>query len=343
MATGTGADLGTALMDLIQSQRITAILYAAARLGIADLLAEGPATGERLAEQTGTHPPSLRRLLRALVTVGICENPREDNYELTAMGRLLAAGAEPSLKGWAIFEGQMLTRSWEALLESVRTGKNAAELAGVDDTFELMGRNPEAVAVFNDAMVVLTRIVIPAVLAAYDFGGIRTLMDVGGGYGQLLVGILRAHPSMRGIVFDLERCAAGAATQFAAAGVGDRAEFVAGSFFEAVPRGADAMILKSIIHDWHDERCVTILENCRRALPDSGKLLLVERLMPQALGDNADDRSVTLSDLNMLRGPGGSERTADEFRALLRRSGFEITRILPAGRVAVLETSPARR
>jgi len=328
-----------ALLDLIASQRITAVIYVAARLGVADLLAEGAKTPRELAQRTGAHERSLRRLLRALITIGICKPVGTDQFALTPVGAPLASSAEPSLKVLALFEGEMLWQSWGALLDSIRTGKNMAELAGIEDTFELMGRNPEAVRTFNQAMVALTRTITPGVLAAYDFSGIARLMDVGGGYGELLGAILNAYPSMRGVIFDLPRCADGAREHLAAAGVGARAEFIAGSFFESVPSGADAIILKSIIHDWDDERSIKILANCHRALPQAGRLLLVERLMPEVPGTAAEDRWVTLSDLNMLRGPGGSERTRSEHEDVLRAAGFKLTRVLPAGRMSVIEAT----
>ena len=188
-------------------------------------------------------------------------------------------------------------------------------------------------------MVALTRQVIPAVLAAYDFSSIARLIDVGGGYGELLCAILKACPSLRGAIFDLPRCAEGAKRQLSDAGLSDRGEFISGSFFESVPSGADAVIMKSIIHDWDDERSVKILQNCRSALAAGGKLLLVERIMPEMPEANAEHCSITLSDLNMLRGPGGSERTESEYRDLLSKSGFKMTRVLPAGRWNVIEAT----
>jgi ubiquinone/menaquinone biosynthesis C-methylase UbiE len=330
-----------ALLDLIGSHRITAAIYVATRLGVADLLAEGPQTARQLAERSGAHEPSLRRLLRALVSVGVCARCGTDRYELTPLGAPLAAGAPQSLKAVALFEGEMLWRAWGGLIESVRSGKNGAELAGLDNSFDLMGRSSEAVATFNAAMVAFTRAIVPDVLAAYDFAGVTRLLDVGGGYGELLGAILQAHPSMHGAIFDLPRCAEGARAHLADVGVGERAEFTAGNFFESVPGGADAIIMKSILHDWTDERCTVILTNCRRALPRDGRLLVVERLMPEELEVTPEHRSVTLSDLNMLRGPGGCERTEGEYRALLEASGFRMTRALPAGRAHVIEATVA--
>jgi SAM-dependent methyltransferase len=331
----------TALYDLIESYRVTAIIYVASRLGLADLLGGGAKSPRDLAEETGTHEQSLRRLLRALVTVGICTQNGNDRFELTAIGRLLDARADHSLKPWALFEGGPWWRSWGTLLDSIRSGKTMAELAGFNNAFEMMGRSPENVAIFNAAMTSLSGTVIPAVLAAYDFSGMARLIDVGGGHGQLLCAILGAYPSMRGSVFDLSRCADGAKQLLADAGISERADFVAGNFFESVPSGADALILKSVIHNWDDERSILLLKNCRRALPPSGRLLLVERLMPSRPEARKEDRSIALSDLNMLLGPGGCERTEGEYRRLLESSGFRMTRVSPAGRYNVIEAAIA--
>jgi len=326
----------TALLDLIGAHRITAIIYVAVRLGVVDALLDGPQPAQRLAERSESDERSLRRLLRALVALGVCEQ-QGDRFVLTALGRPLAGNAEPSLKPWALFEGELLYRSWAGLLDSIRSGKTAAELARVDDTFELMARNPAHVQTFNAAMVAFTHLIAPDVLDAYDFSGIRKLMDVGGGYGELLCAILRAYPSLHGAVFDLPRCAENATRQFSDAGLSGRAEFISGSFFDSVPTGADAILMKSIIHDWNDARSIAILTNCRRALPGGGRLLLVERLMPEQVEVTVQDRFVTLSDVNMLRGPGGCERTEREYRELLQAGGFAMASIRPAGRMAVIE------
>jgi SAM-dependent methyltransferase len=272
-----------------------------------------------------------------LVTIGVCKRIGKDQFALTAMGGHLAGKAQHSLKAWALFEGELLARSWSGLLDSIRTGKTAAQLAGIDNSFDLMAHDPARAQLFDEGMVALTRQVIPAVLAAYDFSGSARLIDVGGGYGELLCAILTACPSMRGAIFDMPRCAEGAKRQLSDAGLTDRGEFIAGSFFESVPSGADAVIMKSIIHDWDDERSVKILQNCRRALAAGGKLLLVERIMPEIPEANTEHCSVTLSDLNMLRGPGGSERTEREYRELLSKSGFKMACVLPGGRWNVIE------
>jgi ubiquinone/menaquinone biosynthesis C-methylase UbiE len=328
------------LFDLIQSHRVTAVIYAAARLGIAELLRDGPQTLGKLAKATGADEQALGRLLTALSTVGICSRAGEGRYALTDVGACLDGAAEQSFKGWAILEAELISKSWSGMLESIMTGKTGAQLQGVEDSFELMGRTPELVDKFNAAMMELTRLVTPDVLRSYDFSGISHLMDVGGGSGELLGAIAQQHRKLRGTVFDLPRCAETAIKHLRQIGVGDRVEFVAGDFFKAVPAIADAIILKSIIHDWDDARSVAILQNCRKALPDGGKLLLAERLMPEMPTMSDEDREQALSDLNMLRGPGGLERTKEQYRELLDRSGFDLVATYSAGRFNLVEARP---
>jgi tRNA A58 N-methylase Trm61 len=329
------------LFDLIQSQRVTAVIYVAAKLGLAELLSDGPQTVGKLAKATGADERALGRLLTALSTLGICSRSGEDRYALTDMGACLDSSAKHSVKGWAILETELISKSWSGMLESIMTGKTAAQLQGIDDSFELMGRTPDIVDKFNVAMVELTRLVTPNVLQSYDFSAIRHLMDVGGGSGELLGAIAQQNRKLRGTVFDLPRCAEAASKHLRQIGVDDRVEFVAGDFFKAVPAIADAIILKSIIHDWDDARSVTILQSCRKALPGEGKLLLVERLMPERPSMTDDDKEQALSDLNMLRGPGGLERTERQYRELLDQSGFDLVTSYPAGRFNLIEARPA--
>ena len=328
------------LKDLMEGHRRTAIIHVAAKLGLADLMADGPRTVPELARLTDTHERSLLRLMRALCALGICAEAGDGTFHLAELGGYLTGKSERSLKAWALFEGDMLLASWGQMVESIRTGKTATDLAGGSpERFEEMARTDRATAaLFNEAMVSGTRMQIVALLAAYDFSAIPTLMDVGGGLGELISAIARKYPSMQGIVFDLPHCEEAAVKNLAASGVADRCRFIGGSFFESVPAGADAIIMKHIIHDWNDERCVQILRNCHRALKPGARLLVVDRVMPARLEATPDHLAVALADLNMLRGPGGCERTEDEHRALLARGGFRMTRIVPFGRVSVIES-----
>ncbi len=329
----------TQLLKLIDGHRVTAVIYTAAQLGIAELLLEGPKSGPELARLTGTHERSLLRLMRALVQLGIYTEVQNGSFTVTEMGTHLAANSERSLKAFVLLEGGMLRASWSDLIESIRTGKTGPELAGLgQERFEALAKTRDA-GLFNEAMVSITRTAVPEILAAYDFSGISTLIDVGGGLGELLIAILKQYPSMRGTILDLPHCEEGARKNFADATIAGRAEFIAHSFFDSVPPGADAIIMKSIIHDWNDERCVRILQNCHRALKPGSRLMLVDRVMPEKGEPAGDAVTVVLDDLNMLRGPGGCERTPSEFRALLAKGGFSLRRIIPAGRYSVIETA----
>ena len=327
------------LMDLVAGHRVTAVIYVAAKLGIADLLLEGPKTGAELARLTKTHERSLLRLMRTLVTLETCTEESDGRFNLTEVGVHLAAKSERSMAAWVLFEGEVLRAGWSELIESIRTGKTGGELAGLgQERFEVLGQTKIA-GLFNEAMVSITRMAIPAVLAAYDFSGISRLMDVGGGLGELMCAILTKYQGMHGVVFDLPHCGEGARRSFSEAGVTDRCEFIGGNFFESVPAGANAIIMKSVIHNWNDERCVRILQNCRRVLAPGARLLQIDRLMPEKLEPSADDLAAVMSDLNMLRGPGGGERTPTELRALLAKGGFRMGTVVPAGRYGVIEAT----
>jgi O-methyltransferase len=326
------------LLDLVQSHRITAVIYVAAKLGLAELLHNGPMSLGELVDATGADRHALKRLLLALSTIGICAPIEDDRYGLTEVGDALDGRASCSFKDWTIFECEMLVKSWSGLLETVMTGKTAAQGLGLNNSFDLMSRTPESVEKFNAAMMNLTRFVTPEILSAYDFSGISHLMDIGGGTGELIGGIVAKYPKLRGTAFDLPRCADAANDHLRGLGVTNRASFLAGDFFDAIPAIADAMVLKSVIHDWDDEQSRTILRNCRQALPERGLLLIIERILPVSPASNDIDKSHAMSDLNMLRGPGGRERTETEYRHLLSESGFCAGSIYPAGRFNVIES-----
>lgn len=327
------------LLSLIDGHRVTAVIYTATRLGISDFLLEGPKSAAELACLTDTHERSLTRLMRTLVKLSICAEAPDGRFELTEAGTHLASGSKRSLKAFALLEGGLIRQAWDELIESIRTGKTAAELAGhtVQEHFENTAKN--SAGLFNEAMVSITRMAVSDVLAAYDFSEIRTLMDVGGGLGELMIAILKEYPSMRGIVFDLPLSSERAKRNIRDAGVADRCEFSPGDFFESVPIGADAIIMKSIVHDWSEERCVKILQNCRRVLAADARLILVDKVLPEKIEPGLGDLFVFLDDLNMLQGAGGCERTANEFRALLAKGGFNMRRVVPTGRYSVIEAT----
>jgi hypothetical protein len=304
-------------------------IYVAARLGIADALAAGPKPNAAVASAVGADPAALHRLLRGLTALGLLRECPDGAFELTPLGGHLRAGVPGSLRATALFWGGALWPLWGALLHGVKTGRSLRAAVSGKGTFEGLAQKSDAARVFNDAMVEMTTLIAADVARAVDFSGVRRIVDVGGGYGGLLLVILRAHPGLRGILFDLPYAVEDAARQVAEAGLAERCEVVGGSFFESVPGGVDACLLKGILHDWDDERCAEILTNCRRALGDAGRLIVVERLLPARMEPAAEHRSTAASDLNMLVAVGGRERTAEEYRELLAAAGFTMTRTTP--------------
>ena len=320
------------LLTLVRGYRISQAIYVVTRLGIPDLLADGPREVDGLAHATGSHPSSLRRVLRFLAAVGVLDKVGPDRLALTPVAAALRTGVPGSLRPTVLLLlDESHWRPWGHLFHTVRTGETAFDHVFGMGTFDYFARHPEAAAIFNEAMTEGTRWAAPAVIAAYDFARFQTIVDVGGGNGTLLAAILAATPGLRGTVFDLAMGVAGARRHLEAAGVADRCQVVEGDFFvQPLPSGADAYLLKSVIHDWDDERSVAILENCRRAMPAHGKLLLVEPVLPASVLRSEAHQRMVMSDLNMLAVAGGRERTEAEFRALLRSAGFGLTAVAPA-------------
>jgi orsellinic acid C2-O-methyltransferase len=325
------------LQQLIFGFFPSAVLSVAARLRIPDLVADGARSSEELAEATSTHAPSLYRLLRALAYLGILEETEPRRFGLTDLGELLRSDVPDSM--WAttlLFCGEGVWRSWGDLMAGVQTGKPSFDRGIGLDPFAEFAENPEASKHFNLAMSEGTRQEAPGIVASYDFSRFRALVDVGGGDGTLLAAILAATPGLQGVLFDTAPGLAEARDRLGAAGVEDRCEVVDGDFFESVPEGADAYIMKSVIHDWDDERCVTILENCRRAMKAGGKVLIVEPVLPPVVKPSFARLGVVMSDLNMLLNTGGRERTEDEFAALLRTAGLELANVFRVPKPSVM-------
>jgi orsellinic acid C2-O-methyltransferase len=299
----------------------------AAELGIADVLADGPRPASELARLTGSHAPSLHRLLRALASLGLCVEREDGSFGLTPMGSLLRSHAPNSLRAWVLWFGKYQWTVWGQLLHSVQTGESARTLVTGSHIFGFLEGSPEAAAIFNDTMLQLTRLVAIEVASTYDFGAMRQVVDVGGGYGTLLSAVLERHRHLSGVLFDLPHAIEGARKQLATAGLGDRCSVVAGDFFERIPSGADGYLLKNIIHDWNDTRSASILANCRRAIPDHGKLLLIERVLPSRFEPSRAHKAIAYADLAMLVGPGGRERSEAEFGDLLHGAGFKMASV----------------
>lgn len=316
-------------LDLVNGSWISQAIYAAAKLGIADLLAEGPKRSEELAKATETHPRALYRLLRALASLGVCRDSGDGVFELAPLGAYLRTGADGSVRSWTLLWGGSVWPAWGNLLESVKTGEPAWSKVHGSSFFDFLTKHPEEAAVFNQAMVEWTYLLARDLVRVYDFSSTSKIVDVGGGYGELLAALLRANPEMRGVLFDLPHSIDGARRHLAAAGVVERCELIGGSFFDSVPAGADAYLLKNIIHDWDDDKSRVILDRCRQAIPKHGKLLLVESVVPERMEASAANQEAAFRDLNMLVVLGACERTEREFGTLLAEAGFRLSRVIP--------------
>lgn len=330
--------LATRLQGIIVASWMSQATYAAVQLQLPDLLAEGPKTSAELAEASGSHAPSLLRLLRALTTLELCQERADGAFELTPLGALLRSDTPNSLRSLAIFVGGPQWPLWGHLLHSVKTGETARKLLSGTEDFQHIALNPELAALFHQTMVQLTRLVAQDVARVYPFAGMARIVDVGGGSGELLGTILQAHPAARGVLFDMDHARAAGQGYLEALGLAERCQVISGSFFEGVPGAADALLLKSILHDWNDDRSRAILSNCRPALAEGGKLLIIERLMPERLEPSPTHQLIARSDLMMLVGPGGRERTRAEFQALLASAGLSLSRVIPtASGFAIIE------
>lgn len=319
---------------LLTGYWITQALYVTAKLGLADLLKEGPRTIDDLARATATHAPSLYRLLRALASMGIFVEGSDRRFSLTPLADCLRSDVAGSQRSLAIMVGEEHYRAWGELLYSVQTGKTAFDKLYGMPVFDFLSRHPEQAKVFDEAMVGVHGRETAAMLEAYDFADIRVLADIGGGNGSLLTGVLKKYPRMRGILYDLPGVTERAKANMESAGMASRCQVIGGNFFESVPGGADAYLMRHIIHDWDDEKSLKILQNTNRALGPQAKLLLVEGVVPPG-----NDPSFTkLLDLAMLVIPGGKERTEAEYRQLFAAARFHLTRIVPTtAEVSVIE------
>lgn len=314
------------LMQMVGGAFVSQAVSLAAKLGIADLLKEKPKAVSELAAETKTHERSLYRLLRCLASVGVFAETGSQVFSLTPLAELLRADAPNSLRDAAIFMGEEWHwRVYGGMEYSVQTGKPAWGQIHGAEVFEYFEQNPEQGEIFNRAMTNLSLMAIPAITEAYDFSSIQTLADIAGGHGLLLAGVLKTNPQLKGMLFDMSSVIEGATALLEREGVAERVELARGNFFESVPAGADAYMMKHIIHDWDDERCIKILKNIHAVLPESGKVLIVEMV----IAEGNEPHFGKIQDMEMLVSPGGVERTEAEYRELLAQAGFKLTRIVP--------------
>lgn len=324
------------LFQMMTGFTVTQAIYVAARLNIAEHLAGGPAGVEDLARRAGVDAGSLYRVLRALATLGIFTEPEPRRFANTEMSALLRPGVANSQHAGAVMIGEMCYPAFGELMYSVKTGRPGFDKHFGAPLFDYLGKHPEDGRIFDESMQSIHGPETPAMIGVYDFSGFRTIVDVGGGNGHTLIEVLRASPKARGIVFDLPGVAERTAPLIAAAGLGDRCRAEAGSFFDAVPKGADAYILRHIIHDWDDEKSVRILGRCREAMAPGGRVLVVESVIPP--GDAMHPGKWL--DVIMLSVPAGRERTKAEYEALFAKAGLRLERIVPTpSPVSVVEAA----
>ena len=317
------------LFQMVTGYYISRAIYVAATLGIADLLAHGPQPSSTLAKATGTHAESLTRVLRLLASVGVFTEQDDRCFALTPLGECLRTGVPGSMRSAALLFAGITQEAWRDLLYSVRTGEPAFHHVFGMDSFSYMAQHPEEAANFDEAMADFTKGIAIAVAATYDFSQFGTIVDVGGGNGMFLEAVLKAHPTLRGVLFDMPHVAERAQQRIEAVGLAERCKAVGGDFFLEVPSGGEAYILKHVIHDWGDARAVTILKNCHRAMGPQGKLLIVEGVYPSHIDQSDASRGAASNDVNMLVCTGGRQRSEAEFRSLYGAAGFTLTRIVP--------------
>ena len=304
-------------------------IYCAARLGLADLLADGPLSAEAIAERAGTYAPATHRWLRALCSLNILQETPVREFELTDLGQTLSSGDASAAKPWAAMLGApFIWRPWGKLLDTLKTGQPAFPDMYGHSWYEFLAEHPEDAEIYNEAMNAGAELMIEAVVKHYDFDQFHTIVDLGGGRGALLRGILQAHAKPRGILFDLPPVVA-TADALLRSSVADRCETVGGDFFEEVPQDADAYLMKGIVHGFNDENAVKILKKIHSAMCEGGKLLIVDAVLQET---NEPNPQKAMMDLMMLSLVEGRERTEKEFSTLLGKAGFELSQVIDTGR-----------
>jgi ubiquinone/menaquinone biosynthesis C-methylase UbiE len=323
---------------MIMGFRTTQLVHVAAKLGIADVLGEGPRDASAIAAAVGALPQSVYRLLRALASLGVFAETTDGRFELTPLGDTLRRDRPGSLHQLALLYGDdWVWRAYGETLHSVMTGDPAFDHVYGQTLFEYLQRHPDAAATFDRGMTAYSEQEAAAVLSAYDFSGATTLVDVGGGQGALLAAVLKRHPRARGVLLEQQSVIERARTVIAEGGLADRCALTPGDFFEALPGGGDVYVLKSVLHNWDDGRCVTILKRCRDVLRPGARILVIERLVPEG----NEPAEAKLFDINMLVMVGGRERTRAEYASLLEAAGLELARVISTrAPLCILEAVP---
>jgi hypothetical protein len=326
------------IFQLMNGAHVAGAVSCLAQLGIPDLVEAAPKSSEELAKQIGADPQALYRLMRATASVGVLSEGPDGKFSQTPMSTILRSNATPSLRAFAIMGGrEWHARGWSRLEYCVRTGKQALDNIYGAHVFDFLKQNPAEGQIFNDAMTEISMIDSPAVAEAYNFDGIRSIADVGGGHGLLLATIMNRNPNLRGTLYDMPHVVEGAKNG-PLKPLLDRCTLASGDMFSSVPEGVDAYIMKHIIHDWPDERCLQILKACRKGVNPGGRLLVVDTVI-QPGNDFSPGKFL---DLQMLIFPSGCERTEKQFRDLFAAAGWQLTRIIPtAVSDSIVEGTPA--
>jgi len=333
------APAAAVMFEMITGAWVAQAIQVAAELGIANALTDDPLALDDLADRVGADPDALRRLMRALISRGIFRQRRDGRYDLTALAETLRSDAPFSMHGYARLVGSPQHREhWSLLIESIKSGKSIVPQLRGKEVFDYLTDEPELAKLFNDAMTGADGLAAIAVVAGYSFDPYRTIVDVGGGRGGLLSTILAATPNARGVLYDLPEVVAEASALLRQQGVEERVRVEGGSFFDSVPSGGDAYVLKNVIHDWPDGQALAILRNVRVAARADATVLLVEAVLPEHDRDFAGK----WVDLEMLLEANGRERTPAEYRDLLSQAGFRMTRVVQtAAPYSVVEATPA--
>lgn len=323
------------LIQMGSAYWISKVVYAAAKLGLADQLAAGPRSAAELAGPTRTHAPSLHRLMRTLASLGVLAERDAQRFALTPLGEALKTGAPGSARATLLtFGSPWFVAAFEKIMHSLETGGTGFEKAMGMPVFNYLGQHPEEASLFSETMVGFHGAEPSAVAAAYDFSDFETVVDVGGATGNMLAAILARHAEPRGVLFDMPHVVIDAPALLRERGVEKRVTIEAGDFFKSVPAGGDAYLLSHVIHDWNEDQCLTILGHCRKAMKPDGRLLIVEMVLPP--GDTPHPGKVL--DMVMLVVPGGQERTQAEYTPLLSKAGFRLTQVVPTeSAVSVVE------
>lgn len=326
------------MMQLMSGFWISRGIYVAAKLGVADYLHDGDKTAAELAAATNTNADSLYRVLRMLATVGIFEQKGEESFALTPLSETLLTDSPASLRGYAIAEmGEVHYDAWGNIMHSVKTGEIAFDNHFGMNVWQYFERDKEKAENFNKYMASSSEAISQAIVEAYDFSESQKLVDVGGGLGGMISAILKANNHLSGVLFDAPSVIEKSREFLKGAGVSERCETIGGDFFDAVPDGGDVYTMRWIIHDWEDSKSITILKNIRSVMPANGKLLLFETVVPP----DSQPHFSKFMDLIMLTMTGGRERTENQYKSLLAKAGFKLTRVIPTNSfMSIIESVP---